>query len=291
MSVRERDPLTGHETTGHEWDGITELNTRVPRAIWWFIGITHLYALIVWILVPSWPLVTTYTKGLLGTDQREKVAEQIAAADAARAEWAERIAALPADEIRADSELSARVMATGPALFGDNCAVCHGSDAAGGPGFPSLVDRAWLWGGDPDAIMETLRVGINSRHPETRVSQMLAFGRDGILTHDEIRTVTDYVQSLSGVEAPPAERLAAGAEIFANNCASCHGAEGRGDMTLGAPDLTDGFWIYGGDDEALFATIRDGRQGWMPAWEGRLGPTERKILTIYLMELASGGAQ
>jgi cytochrome c oxidase cbb3-type subunit 3 len=290
MSVRERDPLTGHETTGHEWNGITELNTRVPRAVWWAIGITHLYALIVWILVPAWPLVTTYTKGLLGTDQWKKVEEQIVEANAARADWAERIVALPVDEIRADPELWARVMGTAPALFGDNCAACHGYDAAGGPGFPSLVDDAWLWGGDADTIMETLRVGINSKHPETRVSQMLAFGRDGILTREEIRTVADYVQSLSGSEVPP-DRLAAGAELFANNCASCHGEEGRGDTALGSPDLTDGFWIYGGDDEALFDTIMHGRQGWMPAWEDRLGVVERKILTAYLQELAGKETQ
>jgi cytochrome c oxidase cbb3-type subunit 3 len=282
MAVRERDPLTGHETTGHEWNGITELNTRVPRAVWFFIIVTHLYALIVWILLPTWPLVFTYTRGLLGVDQRELVAADLAAAEAERAAWAERIAAASPAEIRADPALMQVVRDTGPALFGDNCAACHGRDARGGPGFPSLVDGDWLWGGDDDTIMETIRVGINATHPETRVAQMLAFGRDGILSRDEVRSVVDYVQSLStgaAAEGP-------GAELFAANCASCHGEDGRGMTELGAPDLTDDIWIYGGDDATMFSTVYGGRQGWMPAWEGRLSPVDRKILAVHLRDLA-----
>ena len=170
----------------------------MPRAVWWSIGITHVWALIYWILMPSWPLVTTYTKGLLGFNQQERVDEQIVEAQLARAPWSSAIEEMPIEAIRADPALMRVVDETAPALFGDNCAACHGADAAGGPGFPSLVDDAWLWGGDPDTIMETLRVGINAAHPETRVSQMLAFGRDGILTRDEIRTVVAYVRSLSG---------------------------------------------------------------------------------------------
>ncbi len=290
MSVKERDPLTGHQTTGHEWNGITELNTRVPRAVWFFIIVTHVWALAVWVLLPAWPLITTYTKGLLGTDQREEVQESIAVANLARADWASRIADLPVDEIRTDPALMAPVGDTAHALFGDNCAGCHGSDAGGGPGFPSLTDDAWLWGGDADTIMETLRVGINSTHPDTRYAQMLAFGRDGILPREDIRIVVDYVQSLSGTEAPT-ERLAAGREIFAANCAGCHGEDARGMRELGAPNLTDDFWIYGGDDETMFETVWNGRQGWMPAWENRLTVADRKILTIYLQDLAKETVQ
>jgi cytochrome c oxidase cbb3-type subunit 3 len=281
MSVKDRDPLTGHQTTGHEWNGITELNTRVPRAVWFFIIVTHIWALVMWVLLPSWPLVTTYTKGILGLDQRVEVEEKVIAANVERAEWVDRIAAMPSGEILDDPELVARVNGTANQLFGDNCAGCHGRSAAGGPGFPSLIDDAWLWGGDTDTIMETLRVGINATHPDTRWAQMLAFGRDGMLPREEIRTVVDYVQSLSGTEAP-ADRIAAGAEIFANNCASCHGDNGAGITDIGAPNLIDDFWIYGGDDEAMFATIWDGRQGWMPSWESRMTETERKILAVYL---------
>ena len=290
MSVKDRDPLTGHQTTGHEWNGITELNTRVPRAVWFFVIVTHIWALVVWILLPTWPLVTTYTKGILGIDQREEVEEAVVVANAARADWAGRVEAAPAAEILDDPELMARVNGTAHQLFGDNCAGCHGRDAAGGPGFPSLIDDAWLWGGDTDTIMETLRVGINATHPETRWAQMPAFGLDGILPREDIRIVVDYVQSLSGTEAP-ADRIAAGAATFAENCASCHGEDGRGNMELGAPNLTDDFWIYGGDDETMFTTIWGGRQGWMPAWEGRMTETERKILAVYLQNLRREAGQ
>ncbi len=287
MSVRERDPLTGHETTGHEWNGITELNTRVPRAVWWFVGVTHVWALIIWILMPAWPLITTYTKGILSADQKERVEEEVVELDLARAGWADRIAAEPIDRIRQDPMLMRVVDETAPALWGDNCSACHGPRGAGALGFPSLVDDDWIWGGDPDTIMETLRVGINDTHPETRYSQMLAFGSDGLLTRDEIRTVVDYVQSMSGVEATP-DRLTAGEEIFTLNCASCHGDRGRGMQELGAPNLTDATWLYGGGNEAMFDTVYHGRQGWMPAWEGRLSLAERKILTIHIQDLAEG---
>jgi len=290
MSVRERDPLTGHETTGHEWNGITELNTRVPRTVWWAIGITHVWALIYWILMPSWPLVTTFYGGLLGANQQERVDEQLVEAQAARGDWATAMERMSIDEIRADPALMRVVVETAPALFGDNCAACHGENAAGGPGFPSLIDDDWLWGGEADTILETLRVGINSTHAETRVSQMLAFGRDGMLTRNEVRTVGAYVRSLSGAEVPEDARKA-GAVLFADNCASCHGENATGIAELGAPDLTDAIWIYGGDEARVFETIYGGRHGWMPAWEGRLGLAERKILTIYIQDRGEGRLQ
>ncbi|WP_226781987.1 cytochrome-c oxidase, cbb3-type subunit III [Oceaniglobus trochenteri] len=287
MSVKERDPLTGHLTTGHEWNGITELNTRVPRAVWFFIIVTHIWAVVYWVLMPAWPVVTTYTKGLLGYDQQDKVEQRVMAANAARAVWTDQIATLPAEEIRADPALMAHVTRTAPTLFGDNCAGCHGQKADGGPGFPSLVDEAWLWGGDADTIMETLRVGINSPHPDSRFAQMLAFGESGILSRDQIRVVVDYVQSLSGLETEASqERLDEGAVIFEENCASCHGEDAKGLQDLGAPNLTDASWIYGSDDQTMFTTINAGRQGWMPAWEDRLTVADRMMLTLYIQDMA-----
>ncbi len=291
MSVRERDPLTGHSTTGHEWNGITELNTRVPRAIWIAIAVTHVWALGVWILMPAWPLVWTYTGGILGIDQKEVIDETMREAQAERAGWADPIAAMSVDEIRADPALMQVVDDTAPALFADNCALCHGPGGVGGPGFPSLVDDTWLWGGDPDAVMETIRVGINSTHPETRVSEMLAFGRDGILSGEEIRTVVAYVQSLSGGGSAPPETVAAGAELFAANCVACHGEDGSGSTELGAPNLRAGHWSYGGDAATLYRTVHDGRRGWMPGWEGRLSLTDQKILTVYLQTLGEENRQ
>lgn len=289
MSVKERDPLTGHQTTGHEWNGITELNTRVPRAIWWFIGITHVWALIMWLLLPAWPLITTYTKGLLGIDQTQLVAAEVEAGDRYRAHWVARFEAESLDEIRADETLMEIVRGAAPALWGDNCAVCHATDGTGGPGFPNLVDTAWIWGGSDEAVLETLRVGINSLHPETRFGQMLAFGETGILSRDEVRTAASYVQSLSGLADPPAEVVEAGTALFAENCTSCHGESGEGMTELGAPNLTDDAWIYGGESATLFKTIHDGRQGWMPAWEGRLTSAERKMLALYVLDILPEG--
>ena len=292
MSVKERDPLTGHETTGHEWDGITELNTRVPRAVWFFVAVTHIWALVYWVLMPSWPLVTTYWKGLLGYDQAIAVEEKIAEAYRDLDSWRAPLSELSAEEIREMPELMAHVDRTAPTLFGDNCAGCHGTDLAGAPGFPSLIDNAWLWGGDSDTIMETLRVGINAPHPETRFAQMLAFGRDGLLSRAQIRTVVDYVQTLSGMQTDLAPaRLEEGAAIFAENCASCHGETGIGNQDLGAPNLTDDAWVYGGDDATMFKTIYEGRQGWMPAWEDRLTEADRMMLTLYIQTRGAEAAQ
>ena len=285
MSVEERDPLTGHQTTGHEWNGLTELNTRVPRAIWWFIGITHLWALIMWVLLPTWPLVTTYTKGILGLDQRELVAGEIEAGERYREHWVTRFAGDSMDEIRQEETLMEIVVGAAPAIWGDNCAVCHGVEGRGGPGFPNLTDESWLWGGSDDRVLEVIRVGVNSAHPETLYSEMLAFGETGILTRDQIRTVAAYVQSLSGLADPAPALLEEGATLFADNCASCHGDDATGINELGAPNLTDDFWIYGGDAATLFETIHDGRQGWMPGWEGRLTTAEQKMLAVYLLEI------
>ena len=180
------------------------------------------------------------------------------------------------------------VSGAAPALWGDNCEACHGRAGAGGPGFPNLVDGAWLWGGDDEAVLETLRVGINATHPETRVSEMLAFGETGILTRDQIRTVAAYVQSLSGLASPDEAAREEGATLFAENCASCHGENATGDTSLGAPNLTDDFWIYGGDAATLFQTIHDGRKGWMPHMEGRLSEAERKMLAVYVLDVLPG---
>lgn len=292
MAIGERDPHTGHMTTGHEWNGITELNTPVPKPVWFFLAVTALFSLGYWLLMPAWPLGVTYTKGLLGIDQRAVLRDNVDQAALDRAVWADRIAAADYAAIEADEALMRIVRERGRALFGDNCAVCHGAKATGGPGYPNLVDAAWLWGGDPETVAETIRVGINSSHPETRVSQMLAFGRDQVLDRDAIQKVVSYVQSLSDpalAAGEQAEAVKAGEEIFAANCASCHGETGKGSTEVGAPDLTDKFWIYGGERQSIYRTVYGGRQGHMPHWDGRLTPVDRKILALYLLDLGSAG--
>ena len=288
MGVNERDPYTGHIITGHEWDGIKELNTAVPKPVWVFLIATALFSIVYWVLMPAWPLGTTYTRGLLGADVRQDVATSLREAALSRSAWTTRVEQEDFAAIQADEALMKNVRETGYALFGDNCAVCHGKSATGGPGFPNLVDDAWLWGGAPAAILETIRVGINSEHPETRVSQMPAFGRDGMLGRQALLDAVAYVRSLSRremAEGPEAERVAAGRDVFAANCSACHGDNAEGNKDMGAPDLTDGFWLYGGDAESVYRTVYGGRRGQMPAWEKRLTEVERRILALYLLDL------
>lgn len=288
MGVIERDPHTGHGTTGHEWNGIKELNTAVPWLIWAFLIATVIFSVVWWILMPAWPLGDTYTKGLLGADVRQNVATDLKLAEEKRSIWASRIEKEELSAIMSDSELMQDIRETGHALFGDNCAACHGARAEGGPGYPKLTDPAWLWGQTPDAIFETIRAGVNSGHPDSRFSQMPAWGRDQMLDRKAIIDVSAFVKSLSdantGGNGSP-EQLAAGQKIFDDNCASCHGSDARGAHQTGAPDLTDNAWLYGGDAASIYESIYNGRQGHMPAWESRLTNADRKILMIYLLDL------
>jgi cytochrome c oxidase cbb3-type subunit III len=291
MALEDRDAHTGYLTTGHEWNGITELNTPVPRVVYFFLILTALFAVVYWILMPAWPLGSTYTKGLLGIDQRTSVAAALKQAALDRAAWMTRIEKADFAEIQGDPHLMAIVRQTGRTLFGDKCAVCHGREAKGGKGFPNLTTSSWLWGGAPEVIAETIRVGINSAHPDSRGSQMPAFGRDGVLPRSDIENVVAYVRSLSdsGAGDAPADKIEAGKKVFADNCVACHGEAGKGNTDLGAPNLTDPFWIYGGDLDSVFTTVWGGRQGHMPTWESRLSTVDRKILALYLVDLRTPG--
>jgi len=282
----DRDHFTGYLTTGHEWSGIKELNTPVPRAVYFFLAAAFLFSVGYWVLMPAWPLGATYTKGLLGIDQRNVVAASLKDAAMDRESWTRKIASEDYAAVQADPVLMATVRETGHELFGDNCAACHGANATGGPGFPNLTTSSWLWGGKPEDIFTTIRVGINSAHKDSRTSQMPAFGRDQMLPRGDILKVASYVYSLSN---PPSKQVdpknvEAGKAIFAANCVSCHGENAKGNPELGAPNLTDKFWIYGGSLETIDTTIWGGRQGHMPTWEDRLSELDRKILTLYLLD-------
>ncbi|HEX2842702.1 cytochrome-c oxidase, cbb3-type subunit III [Hyphomicrobium sp.] len=293
MGTEKRDPVTGQMTTGHEWNGIEELDTPIPRVVLFFLALGILFSIGYWLLMPAWPLGTTYTKGLLGNDQRQIVTRQVDDAAQARAVWTERIATASFAEIAANETLMHHVRETGRTLFIDNCAVCHGTNGAGGPGFPNLAASAWLWGGDPEALAETIRVGINSSHPDTRSSQMMAFGQTGMLDRDAMLSVAAYVRSLSGQHLAEEDqpRIEKGKEIFAANCVACHGPDGKGLQQLGAPNLTDAHWIYGGDVQSVYTSIYNGRQGHMPHWEGRLSPVDIKLIALYVSTLAKGGGK
>lgn len=288
MSEKKIDEHSGRETTGHEWNGISELNTPVPKVVWISLIITTLCAVVMWILLPSWPLGDRYTKGLLGADERETVKENLSQSALRKEPWEDKIAVIDYSALETDTGLTSLVMRNGERLFDDNCAMCHGEDARGAHGYPNLVDYQWLWGGDPQTILETITVGINSDHEDSRISDMMAFGRDGILSTQERRNVTYFVQSLSDKTIPNKvgnDVIQAGKSTFAENCAVCHGENGQGLFEIGAPNLTDEFWIYGSDYDTISSVIRDGKKGVMPSWSDRLSLSERKILSFYILKL------
>jgi cytochrome c oxidase cbb3-type subunit 3 len=288
VAVEERDPHSGYLTTGHEWNGIKELNTPVPRLIYVFLALTFVFAVGYWVLMPSFPIGTTYLKGLLGADQRATVAQELRNATASRSEWVRQIETADYRAVQGDADLMRLVRETGRSLFGDNCAACHGADAKGGPGFPNLTSGSWLWGGEPEKIAETLRFGINSDHPDTRISQMLAFGRDGTLSRQEVDAAAAYVRALANPSAASAAAgVLGGQKLFEANCATCHGPQAKGSPEMGAPDLTDASWIYGGDLQSIRTSIWGGRQGHMPHWDARLSDVDRKILTLYVLDLGT----
>jgi len=283
----EKDSVTGTETTGHEWDGIKELNTPLPK--WWLYVFyaTILFSLVYWVLYPSIPGFSGYLGGVLGANNRLALEDKLAAAAERQAVYRDRADTMASEEIARDPELLSFALAGGRSLFADNCAPCHGLGGAGQLGYPSLADDVWLWGGTLDEIQNTILYGIRSAHEDTHYSEMPAFGADELLSEEEIAAVADYVLSLSGEGESEAD-VAAGAEIFADNCAACHGDDGGGDISQGAPRLSDRIWLYGGDRSDIIAQIRKPRHGAMPYWVDRLDPLDIKMLTVYVHSLGGG---
>jgi len=285
MAQQELDHLSGQTTTGHEWDGLKELNTPLPK--WWLYVF---YACIVWsiayyVFYPSWPLVSDYTKGLWGATMRSDAIASYEGGVKARLANAAGLADAPLEKIKSTPALLEFAMANGKAAFGDNCAPCHGSGATGGPGYPSLQDDDWLWGGKLADIYQTIQFGIRSGHTKTRDSMMPNFGKDGTLKKEEIAAVADYVVSLSD---PSVKATDAGKKLFADNCAACHGEDAKGNLELGAPNLADKIWLYGAGKDKVVAQVTEAKHGVMPAWEGRLDPITIKSLAVYVHSLGGG---
>ncbi|MBO9466457.1 cytochrome-c oxidase, cbb3-type subunit III [Tropicibacter sp. R15_0] len=283
----EKDPISGRETTGHEWNGIKELNTPIPKAFRLWLWISIAVAALYWVFYPSFPYGADYLRGVLGYSSREAVQVAVAEGAATRAEAFDIFETKDVNELAEMPELQAQFEGEISVLYRDNCAACHGRDAKGQKGFPDLTDDHWLWSGSPDEIEYTLQVGINSEHEDTRTAEMPAIGRDEWLEQAEISDVIDYVLSLSG-QAHDAEAVARGIDLFAENCASCHNGEGVGGFENGAPDLTDSAWLYGGTRADLQETLQHGRAGVMPAWSDRLTEAEIRKLSLYLLWQGQG---
>ena len=283
------DEATGTTTVGHEWDGIEELNTPLPR--WW---LWTFYATIVWglayvVLYPAWPMVNRATEGVLGWSSRGDLAKEMAADAKRRAPTVNAIAATALADLPAQPQLMQAAVQGGAAAFRVHCVQCHGAGGAGVKAlYPSLTDDDWLWGGDLATIDYTITHGIrNPDHKETRTSLMPAFGRDGILNPAQISDVVSFVRTISRQEKPGASS-ARGATLFADNCAVCHGAGGEGGRQVGAPKLTDAIWLYGGDRASIAATVTQPRNGVMPRWGARLDPVTIKMLAAYVYSLGGG---
>ncbi|WP_319824764.1 cytochrome-c oxidase, cbb3-type subunit III [Thalassovita sp.] len=277
----------GVGTTGHEWDGIQELNTPLPRWWLWTFYITIVWGVIYSIAYPAWPLINGATAGFLGYSTRGEVAAEIDAVNTRLGPINEKLAAVELTEIAGDAELGGYAASAGAAVFKTWCAQCHGSGAAGAVGYPNLLDDDWLWGGDIESIHTTISYGIRSAHDDTRLSDMPAFGRDELLEKDQIDQVVNYVMSLSG-SAQDASQVAAGAVVFEENCAACHAEDGTGDRAVGAPNLTDAIWLFGGDYAAIKETVTNSRAGVMPNWDERLTEAQIRAVATYVHQLGGG---
>lgn len=282
--MKEKDEFTGVETTGHEWDGLKELNNPAPR--WWLLIflVTCVWSVGYWVIYPAWPTLSGNTKGSAGWTSHKKLAGEQAEITQRRGAFSEKIKAHSLEEIQKDPELYTFAVVGGKTMFKENCAACHGTGAQGGRGYPNLNDDDWLWGGSLNDIYTTIKYGVRSTHAETRVSQMPAFGKDGLLKADEISKIADHVLSLS--QKGPAN--AEGAELFKQNCAACHGDTGKGNRSMGAPNLADAIWLYGGTKADIVAQVNNPRHGVMPTWETRLPDDTIKQLTIYVHSLGGG---
>lgn len=285
MANKRIDAPTGTEFVGHEWDGIEELNTPLPRWWLWTFYATILFSLVYVVLYPAWPLIDRATAGTLGWSSRGALAKELSAADAARQGTFQEIAATPIEALPARPELMQAAIAGGAAAFKVNCVQCHGAGAAGYQehGYPNLNDDDWIWGGTLPEIEYTITHGIRWEADEaTRVNFMPAFA--GVLDAGQVRTVARHVLSLSGKARPSPT----GAQIFADNCAACHGAGGEGNPAMGAPALNDAIWLYGSSEAAVRQQILGPRHGVMPAWQGRLDPVTIKMLAAYVHSRGGG---
>lgn len=283
----EKDAVTGRDTTGHEWDGIKELNNPLPK--WWLYV---LYATIVWaavwvVLYPSIPYGSGYFHGLLGYSQRKTVDQDVAAVAAQRAGAMAKIQTLSFADIRKDPQLLAVAETAGRITFANNCQPCHGAGGGGQPGYPALAAGDWMWGGTLEAIQQTVTHGIRSGDPDARNSLMPRFGVDGMLKPEQIQQLADYVMTLFG-KPEAGKDVALGKALFAANCVVCHGDAGQGNREVGGPRLAAHIHLRANTREDVVAQVTNPHMGVMPNWNARLDPATIKSVTLYVHSLGGG---
>ncbi len=283
--ARDIDPVTGYNTTGHDWGGIKELNTPFPKVALVALALTVAYSVVAWVLLPAWPLANSYTRGVLGLDQQQMAEERQDALATLRDGWLSRFEDPDYAALAQDDALMAVAMPAADRLYQDNCSACHGRAGGGGPGYPVLHDGYWLWGGAPAQIATTLQVGINADHPETRWAQMPAFAW---MDRGQRQALAAYVAAMPSGDTDPDSEAAT---LFAQNCAACHAEDGGGGMMNGAPSLIDDAVVYGQDYDSVMETLWQGRQGVMPYWSDRLSDAEINALSLYVARMAPGRAE
>ena len=290
----EKDALSGQYTTGHEWDGVQELNTPMPK--WWLYTLYAciLCAVVLFALYPSIPYGHDYFHGLLGVSSRTTVEANVNAMTAQRAVFMDRIKSTPIEQVKNDPQLLAVATAAGRIAFASNCQPCHGAGGEGRTGYPSLADDTWLWGGTLADIQQTVTYGIRSGNEKARNSVMPSFGAMGLLTAPQIETVADYVWGALYGHTEAAGDLSQGRALFVENCAVCHGANGEGNRLVGAPPLKSAVHLYGDHREAIVAQVTSPRLGVMPYWEKKTNTTgldEATIKSVALYVHALGGGE
>ena len=279
------DEPAGTEFVGHEWDGIEELSTPLPR--WW---LWTFYATVAWglaytVAYPAWPMLTQATEGVMGWTSRGQLLEEMSAADAARQGFREQLAAIDTVKLIDNPEIMQQAVAGGAAAFKVNCVQCHGSGAAGSKGYPNLNDDDWIWGGDIEAIEFTIQHGVRwEGSNQSRFSLMPGF--EGLFSDAEIDALAGHVLSFTDA----GETSVRGAELYANNCLACHGPAGGGDRAQGAPSLNDAIWLYGSDVADIRLQILNPSHGAMPGWKDRLDPVTIKMIAAYVHSLGGGEA-
>ena len=286
--INVKDEIFDVGTTNHVWDGIQELNNPLPRWWLWLFYLTIVWSVIYMVIMPAFPLVTSYTKGLIGSSQREQVLVDYQSDVDQRAEFGSKLVEATFDEINSTPQLLEFALANGESAFGDNCAPCHGSGGIGSVGYPNIQDDVWLWGGKIEDIYYSVNYGIRAEHDDTRFNEMPAYGRDEIFSPEEIDHVASYAFGLSHSDFSNDADLEIGATLFAENCATCHGDNGQGIQELGGPNLTDNVWLFGNSYDDVRMFIDNPRHGVMPAWEGRLPPATVKSLAVYVHSLGGG---
>ncbi len=267
-SKRREGEAAAGAVTGHTWDeNLQEYNNPLPRWwLWMFYG-TMVFGLIYFAIYPG----LGKFQGFLGWTEEKQYDQEMKTAQEKYAPIFRKYASQDLAVLAKDPEATK----IGRRLFLNYCAVCHGSDAGGGPGFPNLTDNDWLWGGEPETIKATIMNGRQAAMPAWKP----------IIGDQGVEQAAAYVQSLSGRNVD-ANLAAAGKTVFETNCVACHGMDGKGNVAMGAPNLTDNIWLYGGSAGVIKQTIANGRSGMMPAHGQFLGEDKVHLLAAYIYGLS-----